>query len=503
MPRVLYKVGIISYFFVSHIMEIIGKIKSFLLENQSIRQTVAKNTFWLSLSQFVGRLLRAAVVIYAARMLGAESWGAFSYALGLAAFLTIFADIGIAGLITREASRHPELRQKYLATALGIKIAMLGAGIGIFLYIAPRITSVTEVLVIFPVIALLTAFDSLRDLTTSLARAIEKLELEAAVNIFTNLAIMILGFAFLSVNSTSKSLATAYVIGSGMGLLAMIFTLREYFRGLIKNFTYSLIKPILTSAWPFGLMGLMGAFMINTDLIMIGLMRSIGEVGYYSAAQRPIQLLYILPGLLAVPLFPVMSRLVGEPERFKPIFNKVLRFTIVGALPVALGGILLGKEIMLLLYGSEYLAGAPVFQILSITMLVTFPSLIVGNAIFANNKERDLIYYAIIGAGGNLLLDLVLIPKYGMVGSSWATVITQIISNAYAWYRMRSFIGSGLLQGWWRPILAALAMILFVLAVKTVSVPVLVTIIAAAAVYLAMLILLKESSLKSIVSVFR
>src|SRR3989344_2143086 len=198
-----------------------------------------------------------------------------------------------------------------------------------------------------------------------------------------------------------------------------------------------------------------------------------------------------------------MSRLVGEPERFKPIFNKVLRFTIVGALPVALGGILLGKEIMLLLYGSEYLAGAPVFQILSITMLVTFPSLIVGNAIFANNKERDLIYYAIIGAGGNLLLDLVLIPKYGMVGSSWATVITQIISNAYAWYRMRSFIGSGLLQGWWRPILAALAMILFVLAVKTVSVPVLVTIIAAAAVYLAMLILLKESSLKSIVSVFR
>ncbi|MEK7590294.1 MAG: oligosaccharide flippase family protein, partial [Patescibacteria group bacterium] len=77
------------------------KIKNWLFSNQTISQTIAKNTFWLFSGQMIGRLLRAAIVIYAARVLGAASWGAFSYALGIAAFLTIFSDIGINALITK------------------------------------------------------------------------------------------------------------------------------------------------------------------------------------------------------------------------------------------------------------------------------------------------------------------------------------------------------------------------------------------------------------------
>lgn len=65
------------------------RIKSFLFENQTVRQTVAKNTFWLTVSNVGGRLLRAVIIIYAARVLGAGEWGAFSYAITLAAFLTV------------------------------------------------------------------------------------------------------------------------------------------------------------------------------------------------------------------------------------------------------------------------------------------------------------------------------------------------------------------------------------------------------------------------------
>ena len=53
------------------------KIKSFLFENKTLRQTVVKNVFWLFSGQMIGRLLRAAVVVYAARILGAEGWGLF------------------------------------------------------------------------------------------------------------------------------------------------------------------------------------------------------------------------------------------------------------------------------------------------------------------------------------------------------------------------------------------------------------------------------------------
>ncbi|MDP3901436.1 MAG: oligosaccharide flippase family protein, partial [bacterium] len=98
------------------------KVKNWLFQNQNIAQTIAKNTFWLFSGQIVSRLLRAAIVIYAARVLGAASWGAFSYALGIAAFLTIFSDIGINALITKEASRNPQLKDAYLSTAFFTKL---------------------------------------------------------------------------------------------------------------------------------------------------------------------------------------------------------------------------------------------------------------------------------------------------------------------------------------------------------------------------------------------
>ena len=82
-------------------------LKDWLFQNRGDHQTIAKNTIWLLIGQISSRLLRSAIVIYAARILGAESWGAFSYALGIATFLTTFSDIGINALITKEASRQP------------------------------------------------------------------------------------------------------------------------------------------------------------------------------------------------------------------------------------------------------------------------------------------------------------------------------------------------------------------------------------------------------------
>ena len=77
-------------------MLFVTKIKDLLLNNQGTTQTIAKNTFWLFSGQFFGKLVRIAIVIYAARVLGPASWGAFSYAMSLVAFMIIFSDMGIS-----------------------------------------------------------------------------------------------------------------------------------------------------------------------------------------------------------------------------------------------------------------------------------------------------------------------------------------------------------------------------------------------------------------------
>ncbi|MEK7574274.1 MAG: oligosaccharide flippase family protein, partial [Patescibacteria group bacterium] len=64
----------------------ISKLKNFLFQNLTPRQTVAKNIFWLSLSQIGSRFFRAIIIIYAARVLGAAEYGIFAYVLAFAGF---------------------------------------------------------------------------------------------------------------------------------------------------------------------------------------------------------------------------------------------------------------------------------------------------------------------------------------------------------------------------------------------------------------------------------
>lgn len=418
------------------------QIKNFLLLNSSTTQTIAKNTFWLFFGQLAGRALRAIIVIYAARVLGASNWGAFSYALGVAAFLTIFSDIGINALLTKEASRKPELKDQYLATAFFVKLALLILCVTGVIIAFPYLTNIPEAAALMPILVLVFAFDTLRDLGSALARALEKMEMEAGLLAFTNFAIVALGFALLMTYKTATALAWGYAVGSGLGFVATAFALRRHYGNILKDFSRRLILPILTTAWPFGLMGLMGAIMLNTDIIMLGWLRSATEVGYYSAAQKLILLSYVFPQLIATSVFPPLARAVASDKpAAKALLEKSVAFATLVAIPVALLGFLLATPIITLVFGAAYATAIPAFKLLMLTILIVYPGTLLGNAVFAYDKQKSFLTFVLVAIVGNAAFNFLLIPSYGIIGAAGATVITQLITNALVWRKMRRVMG--------------------------------------------------------------
>jgi O-antigen/teichoic acid export membrane protein len=71
-------------------------------------------------------------------------------------------------------------------------------------------------------------------------------------------------------------------------------------------------------------------------------------------------------------------------------------------------------------------------------MLIDFPAVILSSAIFAYNSQRSIVIYSLIGGVSNVILDLILIPSFGIVGSACATLIAQFISNNYLWRKMKA-----------------------------------------------------------------
>ncbi len=482
----------------------IAKIRSFLFENKTARQTVTKNTFWLAVSQLGSRLIRAAIIIYAARILGASEYGVFSYTLGLAGFFTLFADIGIIQLLTRETASHPENRQTYFTNSFWLKSLLLLFTVLLVVFVAPHFSNIQEAAALIPLVALLVIFDGVREFSIGYLRGLEKMEWEALIVTFMNVAIAVAGFIILQFSASAHALFYAYITSVGTAALLSAIILRKQFIQIFKSVDVQLMKKIAASAWPIAFAGMLGIFMLNTDIIMLGWWRSAQEIGYYSAGQRIVQVLYTIPALFASGIFPILSRFItrGEQERERELNEKSFSFAYMVAIPLVTGGIILARPIIELVFGAEYLPTVPAFQILIATLLITFPTILLSNLVIAHNQQRRTFWFMGVGSLGNVFFNALLIPPFGIIGSSVATIGAQLLNTTLIWRYMKRVIQFSVLPRLLKIIAASALMGAFSLLANALGVHVLITIALSAILYFAVLWVAKDktfSEAKSIV----
>ena len=477
------------------------KVKSLFFENQTVKQTFFKNTFWLTFGTGVSRTIRAGLVIAAARVLQTAGYGVFAYALSFAAFFTVFSDIGLSGLLTRELAKGKQEKERYLATTFYIKIFLVLASVLFTAFIGPFFTNIEEAKKLIPIVAFLTAFDSMRGFFFSVVRAYNKMEVESAFTIFTEIAITSLSALVLIFRPSSLFLTIAYTLGSGLGFLGIALYTRKIWIPAVKNFfDKSLIKPIFKSALPFAVMGLLGTFMINIDSVILGIFRSAEELGLYAVAQKPVQLLYLLPSLVSTSFFPLLSLMVHKGEKTK-VENLVKKLTIgifALSLPMTIGGVILGKELILLFFGARYIEATLTFQLLLLTLIPVFLGLIIGNVVFAYDMQKIFIKTTAIGAILNTALDFVFIPPYGIWGSAIATIIADVAANSYTWIWVNKIVRINIFKNSLKIIFSAVLMGLIVWELKSLGVNVLLILLSGVLTYFISLIALKEPLLKSI-----
>ena len=478
------------------------KLRSFLLENKTNRQTFFKNSFWLVAGNIVSKILRGGLIILAARILQTEGYGIYAYALSFAGFFTIFSDIGLSSLLTRELTKHRgEDINSYIATTFYVKIFLVALSVALTALVGPHFTKIAEVRTLMPIVAFLTAFDSMRGFFYSITRSANQMEIEARSILLTEISIDSLSVAALLIHPAASWVLFAYVIGDAIGCLAIGWRTRSiWLPAMKKHFDKKLVKQIVGSAWPFAIMGLLGSFMINIDSIVIGWFRSTYELGLYAAAQKPVQLLYILPSLFSTGLFPIITKMAHQNEKkdVENATNKLFRGVILIALPITFGGIVLGQSLVNFIFGASYAGAALTFELLLLTLAPVFAGIVWGNVIFAYDKQKIFIITSLVGAILNTGLDFILIPSYGLPGSAVATIISQLASNGYTWYKLNKIVAVPIFKGLGRGIFATALMCLAVFGMMAIGISIIPTIIAGMIMYPLLLALFKEPLLKSI-----
>ena len=414
------------------------KIRSFLFTNTSPRQTIAKNTIWLFLSEGVGRGLKMILVIYAARVLGAGGWGTFSYVLSLASLVMVFSDIGLSGLITREIVQKKEGYRTFISSALFIKTSLLMVSTLIVVFIGPSLSQIPEARTLFPIVALVLFFDAVRDFALAINTAFEKMERDMIAKSIMNITIVGLGIGLLQFNTVPQSVAIAYAIGSALGCAIALSTIWRDAKNLFTRFDSTLFALVMRTTWPFALITLISTILSNTDIYLLGLWRSPEEIGLYSSMQRIQQFLLFIPGMIATAVFPLVSRLATkDDEHAGHILEKTTAFLLLIGIPLTAGGIMLAPQIVTLLFGAGYIGAVPILRVLFGVLLVSFPLVLFLNSIFAYDGQKSIANAYFFGFIANIILNILFIPRFGAIGSAIATLIATIIITGLMWHKLK------------------------------------------------------------------
>ncbi|MBI3589580.1 MAG: flippase [Candidatus Liptonbacteria bacterium] len=448
----------------------IKKIRSFLFFNKNLRQTVAKNTFWLSVSNVVGKSLRAIIIIYAARVLGAEGYGVFSYAFGFSAFIMGFSDLGITGILNRELSKGLGREKKIIATSFFLKLILSALTYTITLVAAFTVMPIAAARIVVLILSFSLFLDGLREFGFGITRSFQKMEIEAGVTIVYQLGSVIVGLIVFVIWKTPLALAAAYLFGSFLGLVLIIRYLKEYFRNMREGYDSSLVKSILRDAWPFAITAFGNLILLYTDTILIGWLRAEADVGYYSAASKIIQLLNMAPSLFILALFPALTQKIMAKEA-KSIIEKSLALLVLIGLPIAIGGFLIPGFIIGLVFGKEYALTVPIFRILILTTIVSFPSAVVAYSLLAHNKQSKVVKYVLGSAALNLALNYLLIRRLGNPGAALATLIAQTITFLGMFYELNKLEKIFTIKPFWRIIASTTVMTMVILVLKVAGGP--------------------------------
>lgn len=478
------------------------RIKKFLFVNTDNKQTAIKNTFWLFFGEITGRLFKLVIVVFATRKLGIEGWGVFSYALAFVSMFFLLCDLGVNTFITREMSKNNAEKYRYLSSSIIVKMSLMFFFFLLSLLIAPHFGKIQLGFEMILTVSILYLFDGIREFALSITRSLEKMELEAFSKILMNSIITVLGLILVATKATPLSLAIAYATGSVISSIYIFWSIKDVLKKIEWKISKDDIKIIYNFSWPIIIISLF-SFVFNIDSIMLGQMKSASDVGLYSAAQRLVQFTSIIPAFIAMSIFPILSKNEANNEKLSSIIERIMVIIFAIGIPLSIGGFLLGTKLMLLVFGSAFMPGGLALGILMISILASFPNIILMNIIFSKNLQKIFITATSFGVIINIILNFLLIPRYGINGAAISLTVTQLLIMIINWQKLKENISFSIIPKIGKILVASLVMTLFILIIMSVSVNLIYIIVSATIVYFLSLLALKESSLREILLLIR
>lgn len=392
---------------------------------------IFNNISWLLVDRALRLVMSLLIGVWLARYLGPSQYGLLNFSIAFVSIFGIIAGAGLQSTVVREIINCPEDKGKILGSAaiiilLGGCIAYVLTVFGIF-WIRPGDSSAINLVLILAIITLLKI--------SEVAVYWFESQVESKYVVYSqNIAFFLCSALRAALIITGASVFYFAWVNVFEALLVAILLLSVFKMRSGKSETFSFdlekMRGLLVASWPLMLNGLGIMVYMKTDQIMLGQILNDEAVGIYSSAVRISEAWYFIPTAIASSVLPtIINAKKNSHKQYYSLLQKLIDMMVILSLIVALPMTFLSTFFISFLYGDSYIGAASVLTIHIWTAIFVFIGF-AGNIWFiVENKPMLVLERTALGALLNIVLNLVLIPKYGVEGAAFSTLISQFFAT--------------------------------------------------------------------------
>ena len=432
----------------------------------TLLKRVMKNSFALMVAKVIDALFTILIMAIVARYLGAENFGTYAFVMTIGALAAPLVDIGIRRIVIREMSKNLDNAAEYLGTALFIRGAST-----VFLILSGTIFwvfSASETTYLLLLAVLCKILLNYEMVLTGVLNAYEKMGYETIITVVRDALNLLLLLLVVFLNLNIMGVVLVIVISNSIGAILAYYIVRKKFITTPLKVSFERCKVFLKEAYPLAIYAFILVLFYKIDILFLKYYRSNYEIGLYQVASQFALAWNIIPMSLSSSLFPSFSRsAVVDRERFAGIYKKAFTYMLIIGLTIVLAILYLTEDILLIVYGHDFLAASPALKIYAWCILLVFFNIILNTILTAIGKQAYNTLAAIICLSVNIILDFFLVPNYGYIGACYATLVSFITLFLVTFYHVKKFvISASLIDIIWKPAVSVIIPILLLFLVK-------------------------------------
>lgn len=358
--------------------------------------------------------------------------------------LVIFLDFGLDFISVRDISVQNNKLSSFFNAVFFYRVSLFilfSVGITLYFFFFDGLNSP----LFLPLMFLLTFQVAvvLLQFIRSLISAFQNFPLFSGLLIFEKLLLVVLGFITLVLYDKLIYFLFALALGNIISLFVFVYLLKKKYKLKFKVPLKKDIKYLLINALPLLLMSIFVLAYFRIDVLILDwLIGNKTIVGIYGSIHRIIEMYFLIPSVLMSTAFPIISKNFSEdPSYVISLVKKLLNVISAVSIPIAVLIAFNSYDLNLLIFGNEYKTGYSGLIFLIWTILPLGYNYVLGHVLISIDKQKYCAISLAVASVINIILNLILIPKFSFAGTCIALLITEIIIFIFNSYYAERFLG--------------------------------------------------------------